>query len=1371
MRGAAVWSRVRAYPELWVLLVLAAVGWPLRQVLGGLVTPGSQPGTMATLPLALVGLALFMLPGAALLCIVGDDETWWERLALAFVCSLALVGLISQTAIFLRTNIQFVLWGFLILSATLLAGAVLRCALAPGEPRSRSGQDRTPFWLWLILLAMVAGTIFYQLNSPTDQDQMDAGAYIQNMLADEHMMVQEPKLGAGVPVSPRFDFSAWLVDQALMSRLTGQNPWDQFQVLRLPLMLLTLAALYRMARAVTGRRDTAAVVTVVWIFYLLTTNEGTVAGYETVVRPDLDKDVAGFIVLPVALSLVMDQFNQHRRRDWLWLLMAATASGLTHPIGVVLIGLSLIGFGVSELLLGHSLATVGRLAFTVIILTVALTPAVYSLIRLSGGGDLGIVATDLADTRDAHLAAQLRLAFYAERLWVYQDGSFTLHPRLILQGLHLPALLGLPILFFAQLRHRGARLLFGMVVVICAVSLFAPAVQLLGRLITPWLVFRINWPVSIASAVAVGWGIWSVLRRLSSGATRAPAPGAAARAAGSARRRRGTPSLAPAGSDDPRRAVGNGTPAPAGSDDPRRAIVSGVGAVLRALVGIALWAAAVYLAYPHAQESFRLLSDARIDTDYNLCVSADPILRPFRELTSSDTIVLAESGINMCLGAYAPYANVMEFRSTNTVRSYMGMGLGDEGWRRLFDSLYYNNAEFADSRLMEVIEHWRAEYLIVRLDHPLEEQIRHLPAMFQPVSTAAERTIYRIVAPDPGAPIVAANSHLTAQEFPEAIAAFVEILRTGDADARYLAAIGLGRAYLQVNRRDEALAAWQSAGQIVPAGHAFALQGELYALLGKGEQALQAYQQASTLEPWNSLLVSRVGDLGYALGRTDLAEESYKTAAVLVKPQGTSAYYRSLGSSWMNVRAYPQAIAAFREAVALSDSQDNNRKLGQAYQGAARWDEAEAAFGHMIQLDRWDSRGQVAMAGLLEAQEKHQEALEKYRSALRLNPLAPGAYAAFANIVRSQQGVPAAVAALKELLGYRELSLGDAHLAMAGLRSALGQPGIALSEVQLAIDWDEENPAYYDSYAAGQLALGSEQEAAATYLKTLGMNYLDAAAYQGLGQVALARGDLGTATGHALQAAVAAPYSSSFRQALGGMYEQLDRDADALVQYQAAVAIDPASTSPLLALGGYWQRQADYSQAEQIYGRAAALLPQYPDANVLLSQAGLAQSLGDLVAAVQLYAQAADLSPGFGLMRVSLGQAQAQAGDRRSAEGQFRAGMEVDPGFLRAYTALGSLYEVQGQWDLAERVYITATQVLTTSPQGAVSRGLLAEKRGKTRRPWPCSNRPPRSSPLPAPPRRRWATSGLPKGASRPPRTRTARRSISAQLPSGTTPP
>ena len=78
-------------------------------------------------------------------------------------------------------------------------------------------------------------------------------------------------------------FVPWLADQALLSRLTGLEPEDMLPNLRYPLILLSLAAIYRLGRSVTRRRQAATLVVLVWGFYLLTS-----------ARNDLARSFAGF---------------------------------------------------------------------------------------------------------------------------------------------------------------------------------------------------------------------------------------------------------------------------------------------------------------------------------------------------------------------------------------------------------------------------------------------------------------------------------------------------------------------------------------------------------------------------------------------------------------------------------------------------------------------------------------------------------------------------------------------------------------------------------------------------------------------------------------------------------------------------------------------------------------------------------------------------------------------------------------------------------------------------------------------------------------------------------------------------------------------
>jgi len=65
----------------------------------------------------------------------------------------------------------------------------------------------------------------------------------------------------------------------------------------------------------------------------------------------------------------------------------------------------------------------------------------------------------------------------------------------------------------------------------------------------------------------------------------------------------------------------------------------------------------------------------------------------------------------------------MDFRKNSTVRFYL-VEKRDAAYQRLGDVLYYENAEYVDSRLLQILQRWAIGYLIVRQDSPLEPQIR-----------------------------------------------------------------------------------------------------------------------------------------------------------------------------------------------------------------------------------------------------------------------------------------------------------------------------------------------------------------------------------------------------------------------------------------------------------------------------------------------------------------------------------------------------------------------------------------------------------------------------------------------------------------------
>jgi len=1229
------WARFQTYPELWILPALTLIFWPLRDRLTAL----------SSLLTAVLTLAIFLLPGVALVCLVGDDGNWWERLALAFVASLAIPGLAAQVVMLLHTSLVVYVWAFLVLTIVLLMAAAVRCWVAPDVQGPRETTDRLSPWLLATLLAVVIGLVYFSFNSPTDGDQWNIAAWIQNILYDPHIMVEEPLYGVGFPVSPRYLFSTWLVHQGLMSFLGGLDPVEQFQALRVPLMLLSLGAIFRLACTLSARRDAAALMCAAWGLYLMLWNKGTVAGYELIVRPDLDKSIAAFTLLPTGLSMVLSIFNRRLKRDWIWLVICTIAAPLTHPLAIGLMGLSLAGFGLLELVTQYNRQTFFRLVGVATILSLGAILSVISAIQMN---DAEAISTSLTDLTDPGLPKRLNWALSLERIWILESGDYILHPRLILQTLHIPAFLGLPLLVWRLRGCRSSRLLFGMLVLIPGLLVFPLTAGLLGRVVTPWLLFRLHWPISLAAAMTLGWGAWGLLQKVLSSRWR-----------------------------------------------------TGLGVTgLLIVFGIAL---------PHLEASLQWLIQRKIDPVASFCTYAEPILRPIKDLTPRSTMVLAEQDINLCLASYAPYANILEFRTTNVVR-YYPLEQRDEGWQRVFDSYYFSGAEFVDDRLMEILDRYDTQYLIVRLNSPLEPQLRHLPELFYPVTTGFHRRIYAVVRPRPNSPLVVANSALLDQRWSEAIEAYQKLLLSDDANTRYLAAIGLGRAYLQTGRLDDAIAAWEKAAQTIAEGQVYALLGDAYALKGDLNSALHSYRQAVALQPDNDVFLGRLGYVYGHLGQLDQALSAFKAASAQNAKPGTIRYYQQLGQYLAQINAYDLAIQAYQKALSILDDSSLYWLIGQAYQKQRRWKEAEAAYRKVLALDRWDPSGHLGLGSLYQDQGQFERAMAEYREALRLHAMAPMAYASLGELWYSQYGSQTAISNLTRLVGYR-LGIGDAVSELAALEAKAGRIDQALANDQRALDWHRIVPGYWQALADHQLAAGLWDEANMTLRQVLDLGQQEAAAaYAALAGLFRQQGRNGEALGHYWEAIRADPNNSSLRLGLGSLFEQLGQIDQALAQYQTALRLDPMDSSTLVALGAYYERQGRRDQAMNLYERALQLGGGY-DAHQALGDAYL--TIGEVNQAIEHYHRAIQLSPGKGQSRVSLGAVYWQMGRKEEALDQYRQSIQFDPGFAPAYSALGASYTALGRWDEAEAIYQQAIAALPAQDFGYYQLGQLYEQIGQ----------------------------------------------------------
>ncbi len=1232
-----VFRRLSRYAEFWILLVVTLASLPALRSLASL----------SPFWAAILALPLFVLPGSAVVCLLGNDGNWVERLALAFVTSLAVLGIPAQAVIFAHSNIGVYTWIFAVLAIVLVVAATIKNLLAPFDERSQDKTDRTPVWLVVAIVMLAAGLVFFHLNSFMDGDQFDNLGWIQGILHDSHIFVTEPRFATS-PISPRFLFSAWFVQQAMMSFISKVDPVDLVGPQQIPLILLSLAAMYFLARSITSRRNVAAWVTAVWSFYLFVWNQGgSFAGYEVITRSSLDKVVGSFIVLPVGIGLALDYFNHPRRKTLLWLLFAAVAATLTHPIIGALFGLSLAGFSIVELLLDRRWSTFWRVTIVAAVLMVSLTSSFYLLLYQIQHPSEGLIATSLTDTRDPSLYLEIGGAFDRERIFVLDNGSYILHPRLILQPVQILAFLTLPLLFRRMRKSRPERLLFGMLVFVTLLLIFPPTADILGSLVTPSLLYRLHWPISIAAVITVGWLSWELLKKLP--ANRANLAGAAA-------------------------------------------------LVALALVGT-----------PQMRWNLTWLHEYQTNLDTNYCVLANPLLRPFQTLLTKNTFVLGDSDVtDFCLIAYAPNAKVVEFHGTNGIRTFIALNKTNEGWQRLFDAEYYHNAEFVDEHLLSILKRWSVGYVIVSLDSPLEPQLRHLPGNFRPVLTAINRRVYQVVSTNSSSPVIQANSALTAGHWSDAINAYDNLLKQSDANTRYLAAIGLGRADLQTGKLDDAITAWQQAIAASPEAQPYALQGEAYALKHDLNSALRAYQQAVVQPNSNQIDQVRLGDMYQYLGQSDQAAKEYQDAAAQFTTPGTSIYYSQLGQFWTQSGATARALAAYQKSNQIFEYGQTYQQIGNLLESEQHWSEAEQAFQQMTRLDFWDWNAHTSLGNLYSALNEYSRATSEYLASLRLHPLTFAPYRGLVNAWSSQQGQPYAISQLQKLVGYR-LGFGPAVSAMSTLHIESGNPTQAVADAQRAINWYRLGVSYYAAAATGKLDAGDMAGSTAYSQQALGLDSGNESAYLALAQIALQHADIASAEGYTLRAVMAAPYSAHPQVVLGDLYQQQGQPHLARAEYQAAAQRSIDKANGLAALGEYQLGQAQFAQATQSF---QAGLNSSPSSMAALRGIGEIQQLqGQMVQATQTFSDSVRLQPGTGANRQTLADILIQQGKADEGVAQLERAMQQDTGDPSGYLDLGNAYLTLGRTSDAENVYRQLIANQPTLPDGYLGLGQLYERK------------------------------------------------------------
>jgi Family of unknown function (DUF6077) len=502
---------------------------------GAMIVVGPLRGLFEAYPLLPFAGALFLFVMPGLLVshwFFADRFSGAALVPVSFVMSAGILGLLGVPVLMAHLSFDAYLWVVgALLAAFLAAAMIVAVRRRPPEEESETPDEPSRRWLWapfLLLGAALVAACRAKVPHPYN-DMWVYLAYVRDFLEADRLALREPYFGEVTELS-RAQINGWLLQQAALSRVSGIDPVVLvLEYLAPTLVFVALLAFYALARTLM-KSETAALLSgcLYALFFLLYLEPSVFTfGGEFVSRIAEDKFAARFLFLPVSLAFAF-AFVESRRPRYLvafaficWSVMTA------HPVGLAIIGLCVAGFGVVHVAVNwrRREAWTTMVSLAVALWSAVLAPALYVL---GTGNSLTAVLSD-ADI-NSHEPEVLANMVFVKPWWKHilelQDGSYIMHPSLILNPVILTALvLGLPFLLWHLRRSLSAQLLFGVLVLAAIVCYVPPVATFVGdRIVLPGQLWRLAWPIPLAALLTLGWVVWSATRLAENGLIRLSAP-------------------------------------------------------------------------------------------------------------------------------------------------------------------------------------------------------------------------------------------------------------------------------------------------------------------------------------------------------------------------------------------------------------------------------------------------------------------------------------------------------------------------------------------------------------------------------------------------------------------------------------------------------------------------------------------------------------------------------------------------------------------------------------------------------------------------------------------------------------------------------
>ena len=643
-------------------------------------------------------LVLFTAPGLLLShWLLSDDMAGPTLVPVGFAASTGIFGLLGVPALILHLSTE----DYLLAAGTLLAAFLAVAAwrtLRPKSPVAECSPEQEAMygppagWLWapFTLLCGVLAFVGARRVPSSYDDIWVYLSWVKDFADSERLALVDPYFGERIAEFSRAKVNGWLLEQAALSRVSGLDTIELvLRYLTPTLVVVALLMVYALAFASFKSERAAVLIASVYALFHIIFIQPSVhnVGVELAARISEDKYAARFLILPVTLLFALLFVERRRWRHLGLFTFFCWAAIAVHPSVLPAIGLCMLGFGVAHVAANLRLraAWTGMAALALGMWSVVLGPVI--LLFTGRSPEAVLFSADINATPPKVLEYTVFITESWRHIYELGGGYYIMHPWLLLNPVILGTyVVGVPFLLWRVRTNVAAQLLLGGLAVVTVAVYIPPVATFIGdRLIVPGLLWRLAWPIPLLALITTGWMVWDAL-------TYAEA----------------------------------------------RLRESGIRHSVIKVLPLALVALLTAAAAPPSVEKavglYRKFDVART-TNYD----PDPIYPWIRDSIEDPSVLLARDSANNVVPAYSSSLNVVSQRGEGMIRDRDELeklaGSRINIPQRYLDVHSFFFGPTLDREAYGILRRYRADYLMVYADSPLDERLKTLPG-FSPVEDA-----------------------------------------------------------------------------------------------------------------------------------------------------------------------------------------------------------------------------------------------------------------------------------------------------------------------------------------------------------------------------------------------------------------------------------------------------------------------------------------------------------------------------------------------------------------------------------------------------------------------------------------------------------